>query len=56
MEPKPRSLAAKAGAYARPTVVKRAKGNAETARMFLDVDEVIRRAKTQPLSLSRYVE
>ncbi len=33
---------------------KRSKGIAETARLFLDVDEVIRRSQTVPLT--RYIE
>ena len=53
MDPKtrnnPKSGAAKPGA-----VRKRGKGIAETARLFLDVDEMNRRSQTA--SLSRYVE
>jgi hypothetical protein len=56
MDPKNRSSSAKAGAAARPAAVKRAKGIAETARLFLDVEGMIRKSRTQPISLSRYVE
>jgi hypothetical protein len=56
MDPKPRSNSARPGAIARPAVVKRASGTAETARLFLDVEGMIKRSQSQPLSLSRYVE
>jgi hypothetical protein len=54
MDPKTRSNSAKAGAAKPGSVRKRGKGLAETARLFLDIDEVIRRSQTVPLT--RYVE
>jgi len=54
MDPKTRSQSAKAGAPKPGAVRKRGKGLAETARLFLDIDEVIRRSQTVPLT--RYVE
>ena len=56
MDSKPRSSSAREEMPAKPTAVKRAKSAAETASLFLDVEEMIRRSKSQPLSLSRYVE
>jgi hypothetical protein len=56
MDPKPRSITAKTGVPARPAAVKRAQGIAETGRLFLDVEGMIKRSRSQPLSLSRYVE
>jgi hypothetical protein len=32
------------------------KGTTETSRLFLDVDEIIRRTQTQTVRLTRYVE
>jgi hypothetical protein len=51
MSPKPYQPAAKP-AMLRP--VRKAKGATETARMFIDVNDVIRR--TQAMPLTRYVE
>ena len=54
MDPKSRPTA-KTGAAKQPvSTPKSGKGIAETARLFLDVDEVIRRSQTVPFS--RYVE
>ena len=52
MDSKPRAQT-KVAAAKRDTA-KRGKSNSETARMFLDVDEVIRRSQAVPLT--RYVE
>ena len=54
MDPKSRSQSVKASQHPKPASVKRATGIAETARLFFDVDEMIRRSQTQPLT--RYVE
>jgi hypothetical protein len=53
MDPKSRPTA-KTGAAKPASSPKSGKGIAETARLFLDVDEVIRRSQTVPFS--RYVE
>jgi hypothetical protein len=54
MDPKSRPNSAKSGAGKPGSVRKRGQGLAETARLFLDIDEVIRRSHTVPLT--RYVE
>ncbi len=54
MDPKTRSSSAKSGASKPGAVRKRGKGLAETARLFLEIDEMIRRSHTVPLT--RYVE
>ncbi len=56
MDSKSRPPSAKPGAPARPAAVKRDKGIAETARLFLDVEGMIKRSRSQPISPSRYVE
>ena len=53
MDPKTRPTA-KTGAAKPASSRKSGKGIAETARLFLDVDEIIRRSPTAPFS--RYVE
>jgi hypothetical protein len=53
MDPKPRQNT-KQAAPKPGSVHKRGQGIAETARLFLDVDEMIRRSQT--VSLSRYIE
>lgn len=56
MDPKTRTNHAKAAAPKPGAVIKQGKGIAETARLFLDVDGLIRRSLTQTASLSRYIE
>ncbi len=53
MTPKPYPTPSKPGSILRP-VRKVNKGAAETARLFIDINESIRR--TQTMRLSRYVE
>jgi hypothetical protein len=53
MDPKPRP-SSKTGSSKPGSVTKRGKAIVETARLFLDVDEMMRRSQTVPLS--RYVE
>ncbi len=52
MDSKPRAQSKPA--LSKQDSAKRGKGIAETARLFLDVDEMIRRSQTVPLT--RYVE
>ena len=54
MDPKSRTQSVKGSQPPKAAMAKRAKGIAETARLFLDVDEMIRRSQAQPLT--RYVE
>jgi hypothetical protein len=55
MDSKSRPSTGKAGS-ARSAAVKRAKGIAETASLFLDVEGMIKRTQSQPLPFTRYVE
>ena len=56
MDAKSRSHTARAAAVSPASAPKRGRVVVETARLFLDVDEIIRRSQTQRVSLSRYVE